>query len=956
LAIKEIKLNYLSVERFLSDYAQLRNGSILLPAKATLPESTGVALQIFIPVIEKTVTVEGTVTKSDGAQADPARKKRDGLLIRLKNKPAVALKDLNDALSTYEDYRVLLGLPPPDTTSCKRVKTHEKPIEKVIPAGDESSGSASGDESGTNAASPDPPADKVKAPSGIPPPNSDPSPNEPPQSAPPAENDATETRDSDDRENDALSMAWIRDAISQEEAIREEAIATQISPAPDSVKQQLSEEERNRVKPSGDFLMDLTKAMLRSGYYAPDHPGSQGAKEGLYEAFQKCLGDSREIMITSQVTRQSTEILITGILGEPVNVRTLVGSGMAGLFVPKLQEYFDRKNLVSFAIKKDIPPDHFERFVDIMSDPQADKGTQTKIGELLSTALVEHGITQISTVFKDDLIALELNLPWRVEMAIQRLAKDLTILPMFRSKSEDAIRRMKLQIIQDILRPLKHPEFLKDLIINCYIIAQHVKSLEAEDVEKVVIEAFPLNSLLPTSQLIFEELHQLRRMQEGQAKHAILERRLLGIKRILKWFSQRMVQEDVKGVQAFLESLYLNQILTFEELPADVQYFVNTGRMASDVKKHARSYVDRFLQVKSTKDAVILIKLFRRVLPALIGQSEWPVIYSLCRSVDKSAKTTAFFKPSHGLPANPLIFVFSDQAEKIAIAYDSVNDSQRKMLNDISSRLDNLGIDILSKALSDSEKRSARKAAMEALIKRGDMSSDWARKVLDSPGQKWYLTRNALLLLGYVGQDKKDSARSAKFMRHDHPRVRDEALKLVIRFKSDKAEELVINALDDVDDKVRWRAMNGLKELSPISEIAVRKVLDKINADIPEEIDASGNHYRKIAQYIQALGSIPHIPNHAEVEDTILEIAGKLSSHKKGLLKRFKRSGTNDHRIPIAAAVTALGNIGTAKSEPFLEKLAGSRSLHAESAQKAANSIKLREIDKLSDKPDSTSV
>ena len=77
-----------------------------------------------------------------------------------------------------------------------------------------------------------------------------------------------------------------------------------------------------------------------------------------------------------------------------------------------------------------------------MSDPKADKGTGRKVGELLSNALVEKGIGQISVVFKDDLIALELNLPWRVEMAIQRLAKDLTVLPMFKSESDEAIRTM----------------------------------------------------------------------------------------------------------------------------------------------------------------------------------------------------------------------------------------------------------------------------------------------------------------------------------------------------------------------------------------------------------------------------------------------------------------------------------------------------------------------------------
>ena len=95
-------------------------------------------------------------------------------------------------------------------------------------------------------------------------------------------------------------------------------------------------------------------------------------------------------------------------------------------------------------------------------------------------------------------------------MAIQRLAKDLKMLPLFQSDSDDKIRTLKLQIIEDIIRPLRHPQFLKDLIINCYIIAQHVDTIEVADIEQVIIEAFPLNTLLPTSQLVFKELNGLR--------------------------------------------------------------------------------------------------------------------------------------------------------------------------------------------------------------------------------------------------------------------------------------------------------------------------------------------------------------------------------------------------------------------------------------------------------------
>jgi hypothetical protein len=231
--------------------------------------------------------------------------------------------------------------------------------------------------------------------------------------------------------------------------------------------------------PAAEFVIDLTKAMLRSGYYSPEHSGSKNAKLGLYEALQSCLHDLHEIMISLEEKRKTSHFLISGILEEPVNVPVLVGAGMAELFVPKLQEYFNRKSLVSFAIKKSISSEHFERFVDVMSDPTADRSENVQVGEILTRALVAHGISEISTVFLDDIIALEKNLPWRVEMAIQRLAKDLKVLPMFQGESDETIKKMKLQIIQDIIRPLNQPEFLKDLTVNCHVIAKHVKHVAA---------------------------------------------------------------------------------------------------------------------------------------------------------------------------------------------------------------------------------------------------------------------------------------------------------------------------------------------------------------------------------------------------------------------------------------------------------------------------------------------
>jgi len=906
LATKAIKLNYLSAERFFKDYGQLCKGKIFFPTKTPLPLKARISLNISVPDIEAVLTVEGGVIKTLDEQTAAQLKKPAGMVVGLIGGPEVALKELNDALGSNTYYRMLLNLPastgegqtPPPAADPGEEYTQEPIAQKTTSEGATDPGAAS-----------EPAADN------------------------------------------ALSMDWIREAIAQEEAAREKESVAQIAAAPVTEIKKLSQVDREKVKPSGEFLMDLTKAMLRSGYYASDHPESEGAKQGLYEAFKRCLEDSSEIVITHQETREHSDILITGILDEPVNVRTLVGSSMAELFVPKLREYFNRKRLVSLAVKKDITPEHFGRFVDIMSDPTADTGEKDKIGALLSNALIEHGITEISTVFEDDLILLELNLPFRVEMAIQRLAKDLTVIPRFKSKDQEGIRTMKLQILEDILRPLKHPEFLKDLIINCYIIAQHVEDLETEDIEQVIIDGFPLKALLPTSRYIFEELGRLREMKVDSPDNPTLEKRFSGVKRILKWVARRLVLEDVSGAQSFLEKLYLNQVLAFEELPADVQYLVNTEKMAKDVQTHIHSYVNRILNITTSEDAAIMVKLMRRILPALIEKSDWQTTFYLTQATAKVTETRDLFKNTPGLPADPLLFVFKGRTDEMVTGYEKADESQRSLIDNITDFLGAQGIQILSKVLSDSEDRGARKYAMDALTQKGDLVREWIFKVLDDPKQKWFLLRNALMLLGHVGKNEKDIEHARKLLRHEQPRVRDQALNVVISLKAADAEDIVLTALGDADDKVRWRAMNGLADLSPVSEGSIKKLLGLITVEAPEDKEEAVGHYRKTAQLIRALGGISDIPNGEEAEDTILEMAHQSAEQKKGLLKRIKKSSDPDQSAILSAAITTLGNIGGPKSEAFLDKLAASKSPQAEPAQKAANNIRLRNVENLSNTP-----
>jgi HEAT repeat protein len=738
----------------------------------------------------------------------------------------------------------------------------------------------------------------------------------------------------------ALSMEWLTAALSQAEVQRE----TELEAVPVTVtgrdKTELSAEERERIKPAGEFVMDFTKAMLRTGYYAPEHPGTEKAKRGIYDAFCKSLPEGAEITITSRETRERTDILITGVLDEPVSVRTLVGAGMAELFVPKLRDAFTRKGIVSVSIRRAISPAHFDAFVRLMSDPRTDRSGTAGAGELLTRGLVDNGISEVSLVLLDDLIALERNLPWRVEMAIQRLAKDLKVLPMFRGESDEGIRRMKLQIVQDILRPLRQPEFLKDLVVNCHVIAGNVEGARPEDIENALVDAFPLAALLPTSQLIFTELEHLRELDRKAPGNASVRQRIDGVRRILAWMARRLVRGDVKGAQRFLETLHAHGVLAFDELPPDVQYLVNTQRIADDVAAHAGDYLRWLADDAAAQERVTVLKCLRRAIPTLAASGA--ATEALLRLAEGVKAARASIPATAEIGADPLAYAFAECGRELARLYEGADDARRKPVEALLEALGGFGIETLCRILSDSESRGARKAAMAALARGGGRVHDWVQGVLEDPTQKWFLKRNALMLLRHICRGEADIALARRLFGHTHARVRDEALNALVQLRTADADQLAIKALDDADEKIRWRAVTALGELAPLSAASMERLLGRLRAEPPEDKDLAARHGRKVIQALKAFAGMRAFADPGAVEQALIDVALRASGRKKGLLQRIRKPAETDDAAVLSAAVAALGAVGGQRAEAFLAKLTEGKAESADAASKALETLRGR--------------
>ena len=513
---------------------------------------------------------------------------------------------------------------------------------------------------------------------------------------------------------------------------------------------------------------------------------------------------------------------------------------------------------------------------------------------------------------------------------------------MFQTESDDSIKQMKLQIIQDIIRPLNHPEFLKDLIINCYVIARHLDNIESEDIEKVIIEAFPLESLLPTSRYIFDELKRLREMETADPDNPSVKRRFSVVKRILKWVARRLVLEDVGGAQHFLEQLYENGLLKFEELPSDVQYLVNTTKMAGDIRAHPDRYAGRLLQPESEDESGLVLKCFRRVLPQFIEEEDWMSIVLMAQSTSSCEKDKILSADLSAGWFSPILLVFDGQIEKLAEKHERALEEDRPLIESIFSHIGTPGIEVLSSVLSDSSSRSSRKAAMSALVGLGDLTRDWVNMILEDADSQWFIKRNALILLNSLEKEAEDPKRVRSLLRHQNARVRDEALNAMVKMGAAEAESEVIRALEDSDEKVRWRALSALPDLAPISEASMNRLLAVIQTDIHEESEAATRQQRKATQFIRAIGAMKILTNPAVAEETILAQAQKLSGAKTGFFKRLKKNQDPEKTAMLQASLTTLANIGSDLSISFLHKVATGKDQLSDTARKSAAILEQR--------------
>lgn len=264
-------------------------------------------------------------------------------------------------------------------------------------------------------------------------------------------------------------------------------------------------------------------------------------------------------------------------------------------------------------------------------------------------------------------------------------------------------------------------------------------------------------------------------------------------------------------------------------------------------------------------------------------------------------------------------------------------------IDQIVRRLGSKGLDILNLILIKSENSDVRTDAMETVVSMGEKARLWSLNVLHKNGQDAGTLKNALAIMREVGKAHADTGLVKKYADHADPQVQEESLHTLISFNAEDLESVIIKALTNPDDKLRWRALTALGKLNSLSQAAIAQILQIITSDPPDDDQQTSAHCRKIAQLIQALGALDNFPVLDDLEEAILKVVQKSVDSGKGLITRLKlQYPTPDQTTILIAAFATLGKIGSAKSNDQLAKLAKGKSAIALEAQKAIKLIAAR--------------
>jgi HEAT repeat protein len=545
-----------------------------------------------------------------------------------------------------------------------------------------------------------------------------------------------------------------------------------------------------------DFILSFVQALLRTGYYLPDHPQARKAKQGLYGRFRRLFHARHELTFMVQDVDGRKNVLVEGVLAESQPLSALMPAGMAEVYAPRLAHFLERKDLLSVTLKADMGEEEFSRFVDMLSETW-NEASDAAGKERVLARLREAGVVHFSVVFAEDLVAPERKLPWRAHLALARLRKDLARVPLFHDLDDPGFRSPRQQVLHDVLRPIHRPDLLAALLMNGDLAAS--SEVPAEEIEDEIARNVPDALVLPTSGAALATLLSSHDPECTRRQRRALLRLVLAAR-----------AEEPRGLPEFVRELFDRGLVELERLPASLKDQILLERDA-DRFLHARTAMLACLEATTAADAYRLrVRGLVRLVPELLRRDRVDDAVALATMVRGHA---ALGGPRGPVAAEALLRLASGEvAVALKAKFLHGRKEDRMAVATLCQSIGDETRPLLLQMVREAADAWTRKSAAEVLLHMGPHATEMLVAELHEGWLSAEIRAELLVVLGECRRGTPSLLPTLhEFTRDADPRVREEAMWALCRLRGAAEEPLFLQMLDDPDPEVLARALRCLR-------------------------------------------------------------------------------------------------------------------------------------------------
>jgi hypothetical protein len=502
------------------------------------------------------------------------------------------------------------------------------------------------------------------------------------------------------------------------------------------------------------------------------------------------------------------------------------------------------------------------------------------------------------------------------------------LVPFFTDLDLEGLKKVRKQIIQDLIRPLRNAEAIYHILMNSDLAV--TEEFKEAEIDAEVIEALSDDLLIQISQTLLKETCRQEETEPAQGKSVELA----------KQFASALNLGEIKGRESILGEYVKHKLISIEQLPNEMRHQIRLEQLIRKFLQDSKSFLTQFDKIQDQKQYLRVARALLELIPELIRRDQYGAVLEIIHCLDRHFREKEHLSSCAGHILDEI-----SKGETISALQNKFLIGKMEICQTITPIFLALGgrsMPHLVPILVRSRDLLVRKNAVEIIAQIDPATIGFVLNKLNEKGSE---TRSIIDILRVLGEIESDewlqplANTLLGYLSHESPQLRVEALRVFYRIKGAEGKSLYFDLLNDPDIDVQKEAIHCLARVKSTTGLGKFLEMLKNLEDSP-----SAKTERLEACLFGALGFYGNLelPGQGSLEDFLLAtINSQLSI---GRLKFSTVKGKAIKAETIAAICEALGNVGTSKSRKILQKLNKQKdSLWQNKAQEALTKIAERE-------------